>query len=348
MKQLFFIIAFFLATVYIYGQADSNMVEIQAKTTLADTDVLIVSGSDTVYYKITYASLKTLLDAIYEAADANITKDDAAETITVNWIFSDSTGFRDNIDLDGNLIYTTGTLTQVELSYLDGGSSAFQTQINAKEGTLTNEAGLYAALSDVDQFLEDADSTTLWITLTQLNDRTVTADDANPFAMSVSDTWVTRTAAQMRTGLALVIGTNVQAWDTDLDGWALIPPATGSITSTGIVSGGSRTPVTDATTDFAANFTGDDLYGGTFVCDTDDGDLQLPAVGVGMNFTIITVGAIQIVVEPNASDAILLDGVQLDDADSATNLSTAGDIITFQYYSAAGWIATSNGWTDED
>jgi len=110
----------------------------------------------------------------------------------------------------------------------------------------------------------------------------------------------------------------------------------------------SLTPVTDATTDFAANFTGANLYGGTFVCDTDDGDLQLPAVAAGMNFTIITLGAIQIVVEPNASDSMLLDGVQLDDADSATNLSTAGDIIVFQYYSAAGWVATSNGWTDED
>ncbi|MCP3685056.1 MAG: hypothetical protein GY861_20535, partial [bacterium] len=85
-----------------------------------------------------------------------------------------------------------------------------------------------------------------------------------------------------------------------------------------------------------------------FVANADDGDLQLPAVAAGMNFTIITIGAIEIVVEPNASDSILLDGVQLDDADSATNLSTAGDVIVFQYYSAAGWIGTSNSWTDED
>ena len=122
----------------------------------------------------------------------------------------------------------------------------------------------------------------------------------------------------------------------------------GDIQVDGELSAGALTPVTDATTDFAANFTGTNLYGGTFVCDTDDGDLQLPAVAEGMNFTIITLGAIQIVAEPNASDNIILDGVQLDDADSATNLSTAGDIIVFQYYSAAGWLATSNGWTDED
>ncbi len=108
------------------------------------------------------------------------------------------------------------------------------------------------------------------------------------------------------------------------------------------------TPVTDSTADFAANFTGANLYGGTFVANADDGDLQLPAVAAGANFTIITLGAIQVVIEPNASDSILLDGVQLDDADSATNTSTAGDIIVFQYYSTAGWVATSNGWTDED
>jgi hypothetical protein len=107
------------------------------------------------------------------------------------------------------------------------------------------------------------------------------------------------------------------------------------------------TPVVDAAADFAANFTGANLYGGTFVCDT-TGTIQLPAVAAGMSFTIITKGAIAVVVEPNASDMMMLDGTDLDDADSATNLSTAGDIIVFQYMSAAGWIATSNGWTDED
>jgi hypothetical protein len=107
------------------------------------------------------------------------------------------------------------------------------------------------------------------------------------------------------------------------------------------------TPVVDAAADFAANFTGANLYGGTFICDT-TGTIQLPAVAAGMNFTIITKGAIAVVVEPNASDMMMLDGTDLDDADSATNLSTAGDIIVFQYMSAAGWIATSNGWTDED
>ena len=125
----------------------------------------------------------------------------------------------------------------------------------------------------------------------------------------------------------------------------------GDFTITGKISAGfkSLTPVTGAAADFASAFTGVNLYGGTFLCDT-AGTIQLPAVGVGMNFTIITVAAIAIVVEPCAdpADKMLLDGTLLDDQDSATNLSTAGDIIVFQYMSSDGWVATSNGWTDED
>jgi len=40
------------------------------------------------------------------------------------------------------------TATMAELNYVDGVTSAIQTQLDAKEGTLTNSAGLLAALSD--------------------------------------------------------------------------------------------------------------------------------------------------------------------------------------------------------
>lgn len=40
------------------------------------------------------------------------------------------------------------TLTTTELNYVDGVTSAIQTQLDAKEGTLTNSAGLLAALDD--------------------------------------------------------------------------------------------------------------------------------------------------------------------------------------------------------
>ena len=108
------------------------------------------------------------------------------------------------------------------------------------------------------------------------------------------------------------------------------------------------TPVTGATEGFAAGFTGANLYGGTYIANSDGGDLTIPSIAVGMNFTIITLGAIQIVVEPSDTDNMILDGTALDNNDSATNLTAAGDIIVFQYYDADTWLATSNGWTDED
>jgi hypothetical protein len=64
-----------------------------------------------------------------------------------------------NIDNSGKLdLYGTANIEGVnatEFSYLDGVTSDIQTQLNAKEGTLSNEAGLYSALSDVSLFLED-------------------------------------------------------------------------------------------------------------------------------------------------------------------------------------------------
>jgi hypothetical protein len=116
-------------------------------------------------------------------------------------------------------------------------------------------------------------------------------------------------------------------------------------TNTAVITGGTIAPVTDAAADFAAAFTGANLYGGTFICDT-AGTIQLPAIAAGMNFTIITKGAIAVSADTNASDLMVLDGVALDDGDKATNASTAGDIIVFQYMNATGWVATSNGWTD--
>ncbi|PCI31131.1 hypothetical protein COB52_00275, partial [Candidatus Kaiserbacteria bacterium] len=50
------------------------------------------------------------------------------------------------------------TLTTTELNYVDGVTSAIQTQLDAKEVQLDNEAGLYAALSDVTNFLQTGDA----------------------------------------------------------------------------------------------------------------------------------------------------------------------------------------------
>ena len=74
--------------------------------------------------------------------------------------------------------------------------------------------------------------------------------------------------------------------------------------------------------------------------------ITLPAVADGMSVSIHTIGAIAVSVDPNASDKIWLDGTALDDGDKITNKSTSGDIAVLTYYSADGWHATTNGWTD--
>jgi hypothetical protein len=74
--------------------------------------------------------------------------------------------------------------------------------------------------------------------------------------------------------------------------------------------------------------------------------ITLPAIASGMSVTIITIGDIAVSVDPNASDKIVLDGTALDDGDKITNASTAGDVAVLTYYSADGWYASTNDWTD--
>ena len=110
---------------------------------------------------------------------------------------------------------------------------------------------------------------------------------------------------------------------------------------------GTPTPLAGATNTFAANFTGSYLYGGTYIATSDGGDLQLPLMVAGMNFCIITAGAIQVVAASHVDDGYLLDGTDTAENNSVVNTSTAGDIACFQYYTAADWLITTNGWTTE-
>lgn len=88
-----------------------------------------------------------------------------------------------------------------------------------------------------------------------------------------------------------------------------------------------------------------ECYGAVYYV-TGAATLTLPAVAAGMHITVITIGAVAVSVDANASDKIWLDGTALDDGDKITNTSTSGDIAVLTYYSADGWHASTNGWTD--
>jgi len=93
-----------------------------------------------------------------------------------------------------------------------------------------------------------------------------------------------------------------------------------------------------------------EAYGGTIYV-TSAAVITAPAIADGMSFTVITIGAIAVSVDVNASDLMYLDGTALADGDKATNTSTTGDILVCQYYSADGWYCMSGSpdgdhWTD--
>ena len=75
--------------------------------------------------------------------------------------------------------------------------------------------------------------------------------------------------------------------------------------------------------------------------------LTMLAVDANTNFEVYTIGAVAVSLKAEATDRLILDGTALDDADKATNLSTAGDALSCRYDSAAGATVSSNGWSDD-
>ncbi len=109
----------------------------------------------------------------------------------------------------------------------------------------------------------------------------------------------------------------------------------------------AATPVVDDADNFDDNFTGDNLYGGTFIVNA-AGTIILPEPAAGMNFTIVLEAAAATVIDPlgpGTADAIVMNGLDAADDENITS-STRGALCVFQYRSANHWMATCNGFVE--
>ena len=111
--------------------------------------------------------------------------------------------------------------------------------------------------------------------------------------------------------------------------------------------GASQTPVIDDPDNFASNFTGANLYGGTFIANT-DGTAALPDAAVGMNFTYVLEGANANIIDPDGTgtaDTITMNGLAAAQDENVVS-STSGAMCVFQYRAANSWMATCNGFAE--
>ncbi|MFA6604136.1 MAG: hypothetical protein WCT10_04890 [Patescibacteria group bacterium] len=203
-----------------------------------------------------------LKDAV--AAADTIDIGDTSDTVTVLGDIS-LTDTQWSVTSAGNASFAqliVGSVDNTEISYLNGVTSAIQTQLDGKQ-SLDSDLTDIAAL----------------VTTAYGRGMLVLAD-----------------AAAGRTALGLVIGTNVQAWDTDLDSWSAIAPsakaasgANGDITSLTAVT--SIDTITVSATALTFAFAGSIKSQGANTMTVDSGGTGLLEIGTSAHAKTITIGA---------------------------------------------------------
>jgi hypothetical protein len=87
----------------------------------------------------------------------------------------------------------------------------------------------------------------------------------------------------------------------DLDSYLLTNGDGSSLTNVPAATVEALTPVSDDADNFAANFTGSNLKGGTFIANGDGGTAVLAAAATGQNYTIINGGANAVTLDPDST-----------------------------------------------
>lgn len=353
MKRIIFL--FCLLSAYAFGQADSTLVQLQSKAKPPLTYLMLVSGTDTVYWKVT---LQGLLDAFQ---DTLLSKIDSSTYLT---------------PADGNTAYQPKESTLTDIA--DG--TITENLVNtANPWGETEVVSTLATETEAKGFISDS---------LDAYDVPATLQGGMLMANGSPKAWTEYSKAAFRDSLDLVIASvaNLQdsltdklnrgeyaAGDTShyslwswvlgaddsvgnaltdsLDNYWIEPTTAGQtiMTTNGttwaaVQSLRTHTITTDSTLAAAL------MYGGIFYV-PEAQTITLPAVAVGMNAVFITIGAVAVSVNPNNSDKLWLDGTALSDGDKATNTSTTGDMLVITYYSADGFYAASGSndgdlWTD--
>jgi hypothetical protein len=182
------------------------------------------------------------------------------------------------------------------------------------------------------------------------------AGDQMVFINSAATALTSKTASQARTALGLAIGTNVQAWDADLDAFAALGATAGIVVKTGVGAFAVRTLTGTANEITVTNgdgsaavptfslptalvFTGKTITGGTFAGPT----LTTPALGVA---TATSINKMAITAPASASTLAVADGktftasatLTLAGTDGSTlNVGTGGTLGTAAYTASTAY-----------
>lgn len=228
-------------------------------TALAEQSIAITAAQVTDFSEATDDRIAALLTA---GANISLSYNDAGNvlTIAVTGIGTTIQGYDADLAAIAGLTsaadklpYFTGSGTAALADFTQGAraitalswSAGTQVPALTAAGTASLKTVGAAAGNILDKAAGDSLYQPLDSDLTTIAGLTATTDN---FIVAVAGAWASRTPAQVRTTLALVIGTNVQAWDADLDTWAGITPGSGVGTFLATPSSANlRSAVTDET-----------------------------------------------------------------------------------------------------